>query len=115
MNGIWSVFQNEIPIFWKKGECIMADKTKLASTFEAWRIIIGPTTEHLDSTMSRCEDLGLQPKPCGYQEQRVCISVTIPCHACPIPEFFINEYLPSFHVALFHAIKVKLICPPNQD
>jgi len=93
----------------------MADTTKLAGTFEAWRLTIGVKNLHLEAALKRCEELGLQPKVCGYQKKvGILFSVTVPCCVCkdPQPYFMAIEMCP-FRGALVHAIKVWLICPPT--
>ena len=45
----------------------MADTTKLAGTFNAWRLTIGVQPRYLDKALKRCKELGLDPRVCGYQ------------------------------------------------
>jgi len=91
---------------------VMAYTTKLASTFKAWRLTIGVPPEHIGGAIMRCMELGLQPKPCAFQDGRVLFSVTVPCNVCKdAVRDFTEGPLKSFHAAVFHGIEVKLICP----
>ncbi|TSC94043.1 MAG: hypothetical protein CEN87_712, partial [Parcubacteria group bacterium Licking1014_1] len=92
----------------------MAETTKLANTFKAWRFTIGVKPHNLDGAIKRCEELGLQPKVCGYQPDDVGIlfSVIVPRCVCVHPQpDFMQPHMSSFHGALVHGAEMKLICP----
>lgn len=93
----------------------MTDTTKLACTFKAWRLVIGLDPNQLGVVIKRCLDLGLKPKPCGYQDDWVLVSVTIPCGVCNSPvQDFTQKWLKPFHAAVVHGTTVELICPLPQ-
>ncbi len=91
----------------------MADTTRLAGTFEAWRLTIGVKSHYLEDALKHCKGLGLDPRVCGYQEEvGILFSIVVPSCVCkhPEPHFMAKEMRP-FHGALVHAVKVQLICP----
>ncbi len=94
----------------------MADTTKLAGTFEAWRFTVGVYPKDLEDVLKFCERLGLQPKVCGFQDKHVLFAVTIPLFSMisvgmQSPSDFVNKALRGFRAATFHGVKVELICP----
>jgi hypothetical protein len=96
----------------------MADTTKLAGTFKAWRATIGVQPKYLVRTVSRCEDLGLQPRLISYDNgyKVITLSVTIPCSVCAIPcRNFTETHLKEFHALLLHAVQVNMICEPEKE
>jgi len=97
----------------------MADTSKLAGTFVAWRIVFTIATKYLDAAWEHCCELGIQPTirryvPSGVDEigGLISISVTIPSCACKNPEEFMNkEIKPKFKGSLDNSTEVCLICP----
>jgi hypothetical protein len=91
----------------------MADTTKLAGRFTAWRLTIGVKPEDLGSAIKRCVDLGLLPEVRGYQDRMVLFRVLVPdVHnesTCPLA---FRKEMASFYGALYHGARVELICPP---
>jgi len=96
----------------------MADTTKLAGTFDAWRLTIGFEPQNLRAAFERCEELGLQPKVVGHQivkclnRFRVRLLVTVPCCAALDADDFVNEHMGPFEGLLTHGTVVSLLCPP---
>lgn len=94
----------------------MADTTKLASTFPAWRLTIGVRPEHLMQALARCRELGLQPNVCGHDSSlnhvlfRVFVPSTQNEDACQLS---FEEVMTTFH-EIYHSAKVNLIGPPAQ-
>lgn len=109
-DGVRNVPQRNADIPHNKGK-YMADTTKLASTFRAWRVTFAVPTEHLVRAVARCMDLGVQPRACGYQEEEVLFSITIPCGSCDHPKSVVDEHLKGFHAQIVNAVRVELICP----
>lgn len=88
----------------------MADTTKLASKFRAWRFTIGVEHWALAKALDRCRELGLDPQVCGYQDERILFKVVVPDEDRATEWKFKKEYQ-AFHGALFHGVQVSLICP----
>ena len=90
----------------------MADTTKLASTFKAWRLTVGVEPGHLGVAVNRCLELGLLPEVRGYQDERVLFRVLLPegQNSGDQKRVFIQE-MNACHGALFQGVETKLICP----
>jgi len=92
----------------------MADTTKLADEFIAWRLKLGVKPIRLKSTLNVCKKLGLFPKLCGFQEGRVMFHVMVPDN--PIHEgnsTVAAAVANKLNVGLYHGVRVRLICPPT--
>lgn len=88
--------------------------TKLADRFWAWRLTIGVSPLNLEGALARCEELGLDPRVCGYQghgDVGVLFTVVVPKDACRHPQpDFMKKYLGGYG-ALVGVVSVQLICP----
>ena len=89
----------------------MADITKLASSFKAWRLTLGTKPHNIKTALEHCEKLGLQPRVCGFQEDRVLFSVTLPHGIFSHPQEFVNQHRDQLQATTFHGTKVELTCP----
>ena len=94
-------------------DCTMAEITKLASTFKAWRFTIGVQPHHLKAALERCKELGLDPAGVRIPGTRGGLfSVVIPLGACANPQTdFMIQYMRPFCGMLVHGQMLHLICP----
>jgi hypothetical protein len=108
MTAISAVRQN---LFYEGG-CAMAETTKLASTFKAWRLTVGVEHEHLGAAINRCLELGLLPEVRGYQDEHILFRVLLPesQNGGNQKQVFMQE-MNACHGALYHGVETKLICP----
>jgi hypothetical protein len=99
------------------GASAMADTTKLAGTFTAWRLTIAVKPESLDKVLMRCHDLGLEPRVSGYEPPiGPLVHVFIPVASCAHPlRNFIEPYLGELRVALVQGVQVGLLCPVSNS
>ena len=95
----------------------MAEITKLAGTFEAWRLTVGVQPYYLEGALKHCVALGLQPKVRGFQQEvGILFSIVIPRCVCEHPDLnFVPKEMGPFHGSLTHGVKVQLICPPAPE
>lgn len=98
----------------RKGERAMADTTKLAGTFKAWKLTFGAKPEKVLEALARCRELGLQPRLCGDQGGYILLQVFVPNtnNEDSCPQAFQKE-MNDFHWPLFHGAKTYLVCPPS--
>ncbi len=95
----------------------MADTTKLAGTFKAWRCSVQVEPQHLDGALKRCEELGLRPRllPGYIRDFRgffVEFQVVVPRCVCDNPVGqFVERELGSFEALPVHFTETDLICP----
>ncbi|MFA5935072.1 MAG: hypothetical protein WC827_04260 [Candidatus Paceibacterota bacterium] len=92
-----------------------ADTTKLASSFKAWRLTLGTEPHNIKKAIKHCEQLGLLPKVCGYQEDMILFSITLPYGKFSHPQAFVNHHMDYLHAAIFHGTTVELICPVEKS
>ena len=93
----------------------MADKTKLADSFIAWRLTLDVKPSRLKSTLNVCKKMGLFPKPCGFQDGRVMVQVLVPDIPSPLIEgnsTVAKNVANKLNVGLYRGVRVRLICPP---
>jgi hypothetical protein len=85
----------------------MADKPKLASSFEATRISVTVSLAYVAGAIKHCEELGLQPSVYGYENGRILFRVVVPKTA----ETAFMKELPSFHGGAVKVTTIRLMCP----
>lgn len=95
----------------------MAETTKLAGTFKAWKLVVGVRPENLDGALCRCRELGLLPNVCGYQDGNVLFRVLLPTKLPDTEDtrlIFMKEMAP-YHGMTYYGAITSLACPPSGD
>jgi len=86
---------------------MMADTTKLAASFRAWKLTIGVHPNNLQLALTHCQSLGLLPNVCGFQNGDVLFRVLLPEWS----KTAFDSELQHFDGAVNHGVKTTLICP----
>ena len=85
----------------------MAETTKLAGTFTAWRYTMAVRLNNWIAASQHCRKLGLDPRLCGDRDEKFLFQVLIPVGG----EGCFQKEMQPFGATLIHGTKVELVCP----
>ncbi len=86
---------------------------KLAGTFEAWRVTLVVEPQRLGEVVTKCKELGLQPKGSGFTFDNKIILVVVVPHSSGFEAF--EDAVKPFDVGYKGVQDVELICPPAPE
>ncbi|MCF7845114.1 MAG: hypothetical protein K9M03_04800 [Kiritimatiellales bacterium] len=86
----------------------MADTTKLAGTFDAWRLILRVDPINLAAAIIHCVQLGLmEPRTLGLHDSDIQFQVNVPKG---VRDKF-EELMQQHEASTVDARRIKLMCP----